>query len=68
MSYPGSNAHAAPILSPSEPPHNCAIYMQHEEEEMRAQGHVMHRTGSVTSVAIHAFHIGDFALLRAEGV
>jgi DNA (cytosine-5)-methyltransferase 1 len=60
---PPSDAHAA-----SEPPHNCAICAQREEEEMQAQGRIIRRTGSVTGVAVHGatFHVGDFALLRAE--
>jgi DNA (cytosine-5)-methyltransferase 1 len=60
---PPSDAHAA-----SEPPHNCAICVQREEEEMQAQGRIIRRTGSVTGVAVHGatFHVGDFALLRAE--
>ena len=60
---PASDAHAA-----SEPPHNCTICAQREEEEMRAQGRVIRRTGAVTGVAVHGatFHVGDFALLRAE--
>lgn len=60
---PPTDAHAA-----SEPPHNCAICARREEEEMQAHGRVIRRTGSVTGVAVHGatFHVGDFALLRAE--
>jgi DNA (cytosine-5)-methyltransferase 1 len=60
---PPSDAHAA-----SEPPNNCAICAQREEEEMQTHGRIIRRTGSVTGVAIHGatFHVGDFALLRAE--
>jgi DNA (cytosine-5)-methyltransferase 1 len=58
-----SDAYAA-----SEPPHNCAICAQREEVEMQAQGRIIRRAGSVTGVAVHGatFHVGDYALLRAE--
>ncbi len=60
---PPVDVHAA-----SEPPHNCATCAQREEEEMQAQGRIIRRTGSITGVAIHGttYHVGDFALLRAE--
>jgi hypothetical protein len=52
----------------SDPPHNCVICAQREEEEMQAQGLIIRRMGAVTGVAIHGatFHAGDFVLLRAE--
>lgn len=58
-----SDAHAA-----SEPPNNCTICAQREEEEMQAHGRIIRRTGSVTGVAVRGatYHVGDFALLRAE--
>jgi len=60
---PPVDAHAT-----SEPPHNCVVCAQREEEEMRAQGRVIRRTGAVTGVAVHGttFHVGDFVLVRAE--
>jgi DNA (cytosine-5)-methyltransferase 1 len=60
---PPIDAHAA-----SDPPHNCAICAQREEEDMQAQGRIIRRTGSVIGVAVRGatFHVGDFVLLRAE--
>jgi DNA (cytosine-5)-methyltransferase 1 len=60
---PPIDAHAV-----SDPPNNCAICAQREEQEIQAQGRIIRKTGSVTGVAVHGatFHVGDFALLRAE--
>ena len=57
------DAHAA-----ADPPHNCAICARRGEEEMRAHGRIMRKAGAVTGVAVHGstFHVGDFALVRAE--
>lgn len=54
--------------SVSDPPHNCTICAQREEEEMQAQGRIIRRMGAVTGVAINGatFHVGDFVLLRVE--
>ena len=57
------DAHAA-----ADPPHNCAICARRGEEEMRTHGRIMRKAGAVTGVAVHGstFHVGDFALVRAE--
>ena len=52
----------------SEPPHNCTTCALREEEEMQARGRIIRRAGTTIGVAVHGttFHLGDFALLRAE--
>ncbi|KAF8262785.1 S-adenosyl-L-methionine-dependent methyltransferase [Lactarius quietus] len=53
---------------PTDPPHNCAVCARREEEQIEAHGRVVRRAGGVIGVAVHGttFHIGDFALVRAE--
>ncbi|KAI9510780.1 S-adenosyl-L-methionine-dependent methyltransferase [Russula earlei] len=60
---PPVDAHAAP-----DPPQNCSICARCEEEDIRAHGRIVRMAGAVTGVAIRGatFHVGDFALLRAE--
>ena len=60
---PPVEAHAA-----SEPPNNCTICARREEEEMQARGRVVRKGAAIIGVAVHGatFHVGDFALLRAE--
>jgi DNA (cytosine-5)-methyltransferase 1 len=52
----------------SEPPHNCTTCALREEEEMQARGRIIRKAGKTIGVAVHgaSFHVGDFALLRAE--
>jgi len=52
----------------SEPPHNCTTCALREEEEMQARGRIIRKAGTTIGVAVHGttFHVGDFALLRAE--
>lgn len=52
----------------ADPPDNCAICACREEEEMQARGRIVRKAGLVSGVAIHGstFHMGDFALVRAE--
>jgi DNA (cytosine-5)-methyltransferase 1 len=52
----------------ADPPHNCAICARREEEETQARGRIVRKAGVVSGVAIHGatFHVGDFALVRAE--
>ncbi|KAH9973348.1 S-adenosyl-L-methionine-dependent methyltransferase [Lactifluus volemus] len=51
-----------------DPPHNCALCARREEEETQARGRIIRKAGVVSGVAIHGatFHVGDFALVRAE--
>jgi hypothetical protein len=56
---PPVDAHAA-----ADPPHNCAICVRREEEEMHARGCIIRKAGIVVHGA--TFHVGDFALVRAE--
>ena len=60
---PPVDAHANP-----EPPHNCTTCVLREEEEMQARGRIIRKAGVITGVAVRGttFHVGDFALLRAE--
>ena len=52
----------------SEPPHNCITCALREEEEMQARGRIIRKAGVIIGVAVRGttFHVGDFALLRAE--
>lgn len=60
---PPVDAHAHP-----EPPHNCTTCVLHEEEEMQSRGRIIRKAGAIIGVAVRGttFHVGDFALLRAE--
>ena len=51
-----------------EPPHNCTTCALREEEDMQTRGRIIRKAGAIIGVAIHGatFHVGDFALLRAE--
>ena len=59
-----------PLPAPpaTDPPHNCAVCARREEEQIEAHGRIVRRDGGVVGVAVHGttFHIGDFALVRAE--
>ncbi|KAI9429370.1 hypothetical protein BJY52DRAFT_1345301 [Lactarius psammicola] len=61
---------AEPLPSPphTDPPYNCTVCARHEEEEIEAHGRIVRRAGGVTGVAVHGttFHVGDYALVRAE--
>src|SRR5712691_9267337 len=61
-SPPPVDAHAN-----SEPPHNCTTCAL-REEEMQLRGCIIRKAGTTIGVAVHGttFHLGDFALLRAE--
>ncbi|KAH9984055.1 S-adenosyl-L-methionine-dependent methyltransferase, partial [Russula compacta] len=60
---PPIDAHITP-----DAPHNCIICARREEEQIKAHGRIIRKAGTVTGVAIHGatFHVGDFAILRAE--
>lgn len=60
---PPADAHAN-----SEPPHNCTTCALREEEDMQTRGRIIRKAGAIIGVAMHGmtFHVGDFALLRAE--
>ncbi|KAH9013666.1 S-adenosyl-L-methionine-dependent methyltransferase [Lactarius hengduanensis] len=49
-------------------PYNCTVCARREEDEIEAHGRVVRRAGGVAGVAVHGtmFHVGDFALVRAE--
>ena len=57
-----------PAPPPTDPPFNCTVCARREEEEIQAHGRVVRRGGGVAGVSVHGttFHIGDFALVRAE--
>ena len=57
-----------PTPPPTEPPYNCTVCARHEEEQIEAHGRTVRRDGGVVGVAVHGttFHIGDYALVRAE--
>ncbi|KAH8997167.1 S-adenosyl-L-methionine-dependent methyltransferase [Lactarius hatsudake] len=59
-----------PLPTPphADPPYNCTVCARREEEEIEAHGRVVRRAGGVAGVAVHGttFHVGDFALVRAE--
>lgn len=57
-----------PAPPPTDPPHNCAVCARREEEQIEAHGRIVRRAGSVVGVAVHGttFHVGDYALVRAE--
>src|SRR6266702_331350 len=61
---------AEPLPAPphTDPPYNCTVCARREEEEIEAHGRVVRRAGGVVGVAVHGttFHVGDFALVRAE--
>jgi hypothetical protein len=49
--------------------HNCAVCARREEEQIEGHGRIVRRdAGNVVGVAVHGttFHIGDYALVRAE--
>lgn len=60
---PPIDAHITPDV-----PYNCIICARREEGQLTAHGRILRKAGTVTGVAIHGatFHVGDFALLRAE--
>jgi hypothetical protein len=57
-----------PAPPPTDPPYNCTVCAHREEKEIQAHGRIVRRAGGVAGVSVHGttFHIGDFALVRAE--
>jgi len=72
--YDKKDASFMDLLSPAythlalDPPHNCSVCARREEEEIQAHGRIVRVAGAVSGVSIYGstFHVGDFALLRAE--